>query len=350
MGRSELFLKDALLPLVLPLLLPLRCHCPQSRRAAMLPPSTPHGGGGGLLLLLCALLSAGGVAEAARRSTGRAPRVRPIGGWRQAEPVKGRPSTVNCTWGNFSQKIDHFGDAPGTFPQRYCMYDKWWRNAAHSGFKAAAGAPGPILFYTGNESPVEEYINNTGLMWELGEQMGALLVFAEHRYEPLSHPALCGKGTQKCFAYCTTAQANADWAALITELRTKHTIRAPAVAFGGSCERQPHTHVRHTHTPTKHQPRYLARQLSVNLANLPAVIAHAAPRRRWDARGLVPYEIPRRHRRCYRRLGANLAARGDCPTRYSGHAGRCDHPWRLRGRRFYRPVRGEPARRLAAAD
>lgn len=33
-----------------------------------------------------------------------------------------------------------------------------------------ASAPGPIFFYTGNESPVEEYINNTGLMWELGEQ------------------------------------------------------------------------------------------------------------------------------------------------------------------------------------
>ena len=54
------------------------------------------------------------------------------------------------------------------------------------------------------------------------------------RYEPLSHPALCGKGSQKCFAYCTTAQALADWAALITHLRTLHTIRAPAVAFGGS--------------------------------------------------------------------------------------------------------------------
>ncbi len=186
-----------------------------------------------LLLVSCAVLSScSGRAEARRRSRANAPR--PIGGWRQAEVVEGRPSTVNCTWSNFAQKIDHFGDAPGTFPQRYCVYDKWWRTATRSGFKANADAPGPILFYTGNESPVEEYINNTGLMWELGEQMGALLVFAEHRYEPLSHPALCGNGTQKCFAYCTTAQANADWAALITELRTKHSIRAPAVAFGGS--------------------------------------------------------------------------------------------------------------------
>ena len=159
---------------------------------------------------------------------------RPIGGWRQAEVVPGRPSTANCTWKNFSQKIDHFGDAPGTFPQRLCIYDKWWKSATRAGFSAAADAPGPILFYTGNESPVEEYINNTGLMWEIAEQMGALIVFAEHRFEPLSHPALCGFGTQKCFAFCTTAQAIADWATIIADLRTQHTVRAPAVAFGGS--------------------------------------------------------------------------------------------------------------------
>ncbi len=36
---------------------------------------------------------------------------RPIGGWRQAEVVPGRPSTANCTWKNFTQKIDHFGVA-----------------------------------------------------------------------------------------------------------------------------------------------------------------------------------------------------------------------------------------------
>jgi lysosomal Pro-X carboxypeptidase len=167
-------------------------------------------------------------------STAARARPRRIGGWRQAEAAPGRPSTVNCTWGYFPQKIDHFGDTPGTFPQRYCMYTKWWGTATAGGFKAAADAPGPILFYTGNESPVEEYINNTGLMWELGEEMSALLIFAEHRYEPLSHPGLCNNGTQKCFAYCTTAQANADWGTLIAFLRAKHTIRAPAVAFGGS--------------------------------------------------------------------------------------------------------------------
>ena len=44
---------------------------------------------------------------------------RRIGGWRQAEAATGRPSTVNCSWRTFDQKLDHFGDAHGTFPQRY---------------------------------------------------------------------------------------------------------------------------------------------------------------------------------------------------------------------------------------
>ena len=52
--------------------------------------------------------------------------------------------------------------------------------------------------------------------------------------EPLSHPATCGNGTQHCLAYCTTAQALADWGSLLADLRSQYALRAPAVAFGGS--------------------------------------------------------------------------------------------------------------------
>ena len=80
---------------------------------------------------------------------------RPIGGWRQAESSASRPSIVNCTWKTFQQKIDHFGTSDATFPQRYCMYSKWWDKAEDGGFSTpldSASAPGPILFYTGIET------------------------------------------------------------------------------------------------------------------------------------------------------------------------------------------------------
>ena len=59
------------------------------------------------------------------------------------------PSTANCTWRAFNQTLDHFapGAAPYHFSQRLCLYD---------GFVKAGAPPSVILFYTGNESPVDE--------------------------------------------------------------------------------------------------------------------------------------------------------------------------------------------------
>ena len=87
---------------------------------------------------------------------------------------------------------------------------------------------GPILFYTGNESPVEVYINNTGLMWALAPKLNALMIFAEHRYEGESFPALVG--VPDCMSHCTSAEALADFAALITAM--KREMRAEASRQG----------------------------------------------------------------------------------------------------------------------
>ena len=39
---------------------------------------------------------------------------------------------------------------------------------------------GPLFFYTGNEGPIDEFMNNTGFMFTLARRFAALVVFAEH--------------------------------------------------------------------------------------------------------------------------------------------------------------------------
>ena len=63
------------------------------------------------------------------------------------------PDARNCSWKILTQKLDHFGSLSTTFDQRLCLYDGFaTRNVTR------------VLLYVGNESPVEEYVNNTGLM------------------------------------------------------------------------------------------------------------------------------------------------------------------------------------------
>eukprot|EP01059_Diplonema_ambulator_P002850 TRINITY_DN1246_c0_g1_i1.p1 TRINITY_DN1246_c0_g1~~TRINITY_DN1246_c0_g1_i1.p1 ORF type:complete len:627 (+),score=185.22 TRINITY_DN1246_c0_g1_i1:37-1917(+) len=162
-------------------------------------------------------------------STAAEGRNRGFGKWGQVTDGS-NPSSVNCTWRYFEQKLDHFGPSNYTYRERYCYYDKFWKQGKDAGFSTAEQAP--IFFYTGNESPVEEYVNNTGLMWQLGEQMGALIVFAEHRYEGESIPNMYG--VDDCISYCTSAQALEDYAVLIKYLKTELSTNAPVIAFGGS--------------------------------------------------------------------------------------------------------------------
>ena len=114
------------------------------------------------------------------------------------------PDARNCSWKTLSQKLDHFGSLSTTFDQRLCLYAGFAKNVTR------------VLLYVGNESPVEEYVNNTGLMWEYASQRpGTLLVWAEHRYEARSTPNTVGM--RQCLSYCTVEQALADYTIVIQQ-------------------------------------------------------------------------------------------------------------------------------------
>ncbi|XP_053526709.1 lysosomal Pro-X carboxypeptidase-like [Artibeus jamaicensis] len=123
--------------------------------------------------------------------------------------------------------VDHFGfKTDKTFKQRYLIAAQQWQKGGRS-----------ILFYTGNEGDMIWFCNNTGFMWDVAEEMKALLVFAEHRYCGKSLPF--GANTPKDsrhLNFLTSEQALADFGELIKHL--KRTIlgaaNQPVIALGGS--------------------------------------------------------------------------------------------------------------------
>lgn len=130
-----------------------------------------------------------------------------------------------CTQRWRSSRIDHFSWAnQDTYQQRYFICDKHYTQS-----KA-----GVIFFYLGNEADVTLYLNNTGLMHELGPHHNALLVFAEHRYYGLSKP-FPPETEHQNMGYLTTEQAMADYASLIWDLKQKlNDQHTPVIGFGGS--------------------------------------------------------------------------------------------------------------------
>lgn len=134
------------------------------------------------------------------------------------------PTTANCTWLNIQQPLSHFArGVAGTFTQRVCYYKNYW--TADKGL--------PVFLYTGNESPVDEYVNNTGLIWDLAKSANALVVFAEHRYFGESIPQI--EGMDNCLAYLSSEEALADYASLVNRIRQEMGGKdSPVIAFGGS--------------------------------------------------------------------------------------------------------------------
>ncbi|TDH14681.1 hypothetical protein EPR50_G00023240 [Perca flavescens] len=136
-------------------------------------------------------------------------------------------TTISYETFYFDQKIDHFGFLEdGTFKQRYLVADKHWQQPG-----------GPILFYTGNEGDITWFCNNTGFMWDIAEELGAMLVFAEHRYYGESLPfGQDSYSDSKHLNYLSSEQALADFAVLIQNLKSSSpgARQSPVIAVGGS--------------------------------------------------------------------------------------------------------------------
>lgn len=143
-----------------------------------------------------------------------------------ANGEEGGMTSADCSWKMYQQPLSHYargGNGGRMFSQRLCVYDKYW----------TPNTTDPVFFYTGNESPVEEYINNSGLMWGLAEKYNALVVFAEHRYFGESVPDIYG--LENCMSYLSSQEALADYVAIIGHLRRDGgATDSPVIAFGGS--------------------------------------------------------------------------------------------------------------------
>ena len=130
----------------------------------------------------------------------------------------------------FQQELDHFTFTPNAsrlFSQKYLLNDTFWRRKPNAG---------PLFVYTGNEGDIEWFTTNTGFMFDIAPDFGALLVFIEHRFYGESKPF--GNDSYKSadtLGYLTSTQALADFAVLITSLKQNlSAVDAPVVVFGGS--------------------------------------------------------------------------------------------------------------------
>ena len=126
-----------------------------------------------------------------------------------------------------ASKIDHFNPymkEPAVFQQRMLISEKFFDEES-----------GPILVYTGNEGPIDQFWNNTGFVMELAEAFNGYIVFIEHRFYGKSLPFGDAWMQVYNYQYLTVEQAIADYAVILTNLKAKlGNKNRKVIAFGGS--------------------------------------------------------------------------------------------------------------------
>ncbi|XP_065184576.1 dipeptidyl peptidase 2-like [Sycon ciliatum] len=124
-------------------------------------------------------------------------------------------------------RIDHFNPiirTPDKFAQRMLVNKQYFDEDA-----------GPILLYTGNEGAIDQFWNNTGFVFELAELHKGYVIFIEHRYYGKSIPFGDAWTQNYNYQFLTVEQAIADYAVIISRLKTSlGNPKRKVIAFGGS--------------------------------------------------------------------------------------------------------------------
>lgn len=140
------------------------------------------------------------------------------------------PNGFTCYFHWFKQPLTHFERVSDHFYQRTLICKPDFNFVKENEIKQNV-----ILFYCGNESPLELYINNTGLMYEFSrfKNVNALLVFAEHRFFGLSITSKMSKN----FEFLSSKEAIEDYHLLINQIYETFGLNQldwPVITFGGS--------------------------------------------------------------------------------------------------------------------
>eukprot|EP00005_Dracoamoeba_jomungandri_P006421 CAMPEP_0174260868 /NCGR_PEP_ID=MMETSP0439-20130205/10800_1 /TAXON_ID=0 /ORGANISM="Stereomyxa ramosa, Strain Chinc5" /LENGTH=516 /DNA_ID=CAMNT_0015345219 /DNA_START=36 /DNA_END=1586 /DNA_ORIENTATION=+ len=139
------------------------------------------------------------------------------------------PPRPDVYW--YTQKFDHFNATDDRyFTQQYLVYDKYYNGS------------GPIFFCPGGESAVIGGYNHNGFMFELGEKVGAFLLFPEHRFYGDSLPrGPVDSYLPENIKLLQIEQAMEDYKEIIEYVKVKFGIgkdhpdtKTPLIAFGGS--------------------------------------------------------------------------------------------------------------------
>jgi pimeloyl-ACP methyl ester carboxylesterase len=137
----------------------------------------------------------------------------------------------------FNATTDHFRYArpSAKFHLRVFVYENFTHSAANAH---------PVFFYCGNEGAVEDFYNNSGAIFELGRDLSAFIVFAEHRFYGHSLPFGNASFTPEALQLLNVEQALADYAEVIYSLpsfigcrgtgRNVAAGRCDVVLWGGS--------------------------------------------------------------------------------------------------------------------